>query len=181
MELNYIIVNNDKGCYTSIIGLKVMIIELLFTFQKNFTSGIFMNLNFWLMSNLFMMKLEDLQLSSKFNSLLLMNGIKYKDINIHPISGFGRSFITVIFLSILCIVTIATSVISYYHFQYEKYWLLKKNTKHPILKIFTITILIDIICSVTQFFYGDKFEIQKGYWAFLGSGLVDIDIQHDFF
>jgi len=64
-----------------------------------------------------------------------MNGIKYKDINIHPISGFGRSFITVIFLSILCIVTIATSVISYYHFQYEKYWLLKKNTKHPILKI----------------------------------------------
>jgi len=64
-----------------------------------------------------------------------MNGIKYKDINIHPISGFGRSFITVIFLSILCIVTIAISVISYYHFPYEKYWLLKKNTKHPILKI----------------------------------------------
>ncbi|KAG4108817.1 hypothetical protein H8356DRAFT_1618121 [Neocallimastix lanati (nom. inval.)] len=244
-ELNYVIVNSDKGCYTPICakmgldektnignyyslldgkgghftminGDRQKALDMIENHDywaalyvpENFTSDILLNLNavnkytlvpvnvdfiydevrsyttinfvkkaFNIMERAFfntlVKKFDD---KGSFNPLFLIDGINYKDVNIHPISGFGQNFATFIFLVIVWIGTIATSIISHFYFPFEDHWLLKKDTKHPILKamiakiIFcgAIMIVIDVICSVIPFFCGGKFEIQKGYWAFLG-------------
>lgn len=152
-------------------------VDFIYDEVRSYTTMNFIKKAFSMMEKAFFNSLvKKFDEKGNFNPLFLIEGINYKDVNLHPISGFGQNFATFIFLLIVWIGTIATSIISHFYFPFEDHWLLKKTTKQPILKAVTakitfsicIMVIIDVICSVIPYFCGGEFEIQKGYWAFLG-------------
>ncbi|OUM70047.1 hypothetical protein PIROE2DRAFT_57095 [Piromyces sp. E2] len=150
--------------------------ELIFDEVRNYTTMKFILKAFNMMEEAFFNSLvKKFEEKGSFNPLFIIEGIHYKEINLHKVNSFGQNFSSFIFLLIIWIGTIATSIISHFYFPFENHWVEKKDTKHPILKamitkisvIVLINIVIDVISSVIPFFCG-TFEIEHGYWKLLG-------------
>ncbi|ORX41879.1 hypothetical protein BCR36DRAFT_587678 [Piromyces finnis] len=151
--------------------------ELIFDEVRNYTTMKFVLKAFNMMEEAFFNSLvKKFEEKGGFNPLFIINGIQFKETNLHAISGFGQNFSSFIFLLITWIGTIATSIISHFYFPFENHWVEKKDTKHPILKAMIakiafcvlINVIIDVISSVIPYFCGGTFQIDHGYWRFLG-------------
>lgn len=151
--------------------------ELIFDEVRNYTTMRFILKAFNMMEEAFFNSLvKKFDEQGGLNPLFVIEGINYKETNLHKVSGFGQNFSSFIFLLIIWIGSIATSIISHFYFPFENHWVEKKDTKHPILKamllkiivIGVISIVIAVISSVIPFFCGGTFEIDHGYWKLLG-------------
>jgi len=151
--------------------------ELIFDEARNYTTMRFILKAFNMMEEAFFNSLvKKFDEQGGLNPLFIIERINYKETNLHAVNGFGQNFSSFIFLLIIWVGTIATSIISHFYFPFENHWVEKKDTKHPILKamllkitvIVLINVVICVISSVIPFFCGGTFEIEHGYWKLLG-------------
>jgi len=150
--------------------------EFIYDEVRNYTTMRFVLKAFEIMKvaffNSLVKKFDD---KGGFNPLFLIDGIIYKENNLHAVTSFGQNYSSFIFLLIAWIGTISTSIISHFYFPFENHWVEKKDAKKPILKTMLIKIVfcislnifVDTIVSIIPFFCSGSYVIQQGYFKFL--------------
>jgi len=155
--------------------LNNVVVDMVYDEARSYTTVTFIKKAFDKMEKIFFDQVAttmDKQ-GTPFNPPFLIQGIEYKEHNLHPVTGFGQNFATFVSFILVWIGTMATALITHFIFPLENHWI-EKNADHAILKtmsakIFTSGALLFIICVIVSIIplCCGKVTMFKGYAAVL--------------